>query len=876
MGFLARLALTPAVGPTALPFIFFFPGVALAAWFGRWGPGAFAALLATATASWFFFEPTNSFSVQTPYDIAAIAAFLVSCAFIVGAAEMMHVSRRRLRHVATEHKRASAALEASRDTLFTTLASIGDAVISCDANGRVTFLNREAERLTGWTAAGAGGQPVDAIFCIVNEESGDAVESPVARVLREQKTVGLANHTVLVARDGTRTPIADSAAPIRRPGGPAEGVVLTFRDVTEQRAADIAHARLASVVQFSGDAILTKTLDGVIQTWNASAERLFGWRADEIVGRPVTLLIPPDRLDEEPEILERLQRGQTVERRETVRVTKDGRRLPVLLSVSPLRDRDGRIVGASKIVHDLTAVAAARDALRREKELLATTLASIGDGVIVTDAHGRVTSLNPQAEALTGWTSAEAQGRDLASVFPIVNEQTRKPVDNPVHRVLEHGTIVGLANHTVLVARDGVERSIDDSAAPIRDVDGGLVGAVLVFRDITSRRQAERLVQASDRRKDEFLAILSHELRNPLAPVRMAISMLQRIGAAESQVRDLYSVIDRQTQQLTRLLDDLLDISRIASGKIVLKTSRMPLGRAVADAVEAVRPYVESMQHSLEVSVEDEGIEVEGDVARLAQVFTNLLDNAVKYTDEGGRITLTVRREGHDAVVRVRDSGIGLSPSQLPRIFEMFAQGDQSLERARSGLGVGLALSRTLVELHHGRIEAHSEGPGKGSELVVRLPMLPSTWASPTTSDATESAPSKQGLRILIADDNVDAVTVLAGALNHAGYAVHAAHDGTGAMAAADTFQPDVAILDIGMPKLDGYEVARRLRERFGKRLILVALTGWGQDEDRRRAMSAGFDHHLTKPVDLDALYRLIGTVETGQTANVRHRGGPG
>ena len=864
IGWLARTALTPAIGSTALPFIFFFPGVAVAAWFGHWGAGVFAALLSSFLASWFFFEPIYALSLRTTYDIVAIAAFLASCAFIVGAIEMMHVSRRQLHHAIAQQGRAAAALRASRDTLSTTLASIGDAVIACDDNRRVTFLNREAERLTGWTSAEAEGKTVEEIFRIVNEESGEAVELPVARVLREGRAVGLANHTVLVARDGTRTPIADSAAPIRRPGQPAEGVVLTFRDVSEQRAADFAQARVAAIVQYSGDAILTKTLDGIIRSWNAGAERLFGYTAHETVGQSVTMLIPPDRLHEEPEILDRLHHGQAVERLETIRKTKDGRLLPVMLSVSPLRDREGRIVGASKVVHDLTAVVAAREALRRENELLATTLASIGDGVIVTDARGRVTSINPQAEALTGWTNAEARGRDLVSVFTIVNEQTRQPVDNPVHHVLERGAIVGLANHTLLLARDGTERSIDDSAAPIRDADGTLVGVVLVFRDITSRRQAERLVQAAERRKDEFLAILSHELRNPLAPIRMAIGLLQRVDVAHApstvKVRELHSVIDRQSQQLTRLLDDLLDISRIASGKIGLKTSRIPLCLAVSDAVDAVRPYVESMKHSLEVNFEDHGIDVEGDLARLAQVFTNVLNNAAKYTVEGGRITLTVRREGPDAVIRVRDTGIGLTPAQLPRIFEMFAQVDPSLERGRGGLGVGLTLSRTLIELHHGRIEAHSEGLGRGSEFVVRLPALTPAADKIAAPEPPASVPATRRLRILIADDNVDAVTVLAGGLKLAGHVVHAAHDGVAALAAVDTFQPDLAIVDIGMPKLNGYEVARRLRERFGKQLVLIALTGWGQDEDRRRALSAGFDHHLTKPMDLAELHRMIST----------------
>jgi CheY-like chemotaxis protein len=265
------------------------------------------------------------------------------------------------------------------------------------------------------------------------------------------------------------------------------------------------------------------------------------------------------------------------------------------------------------------------------------------------------------------------------------------------------------------------------------------------------------------------------------------------------------------------------------------------------------------MKHSLDVTLEDLGLEVEGDRARLAQVFTNLLNNAAKYMEEGGRIALTVRREGPEAVVRVRDSGIGLTPEQLPRIFEMFAQVDRSLARGRGGLGVGLALSLTLIEMHRGRIDAQSDGLGHGSEFVVRLPALAPAAAPAAASDAAEPAAAMPGLRILVADDNVDAATVLAGALELAGHAVRTAHDGAAVMAAAEAFQPDLAILDIGMPKVSGYEVARQLRDRFGGRLVLIALTGWGQDQDRRRAIDAGFDHHLTKPMDLAELYGLIG-----------------
>jgi PAS domain S-box-containing protein len=997
-----------------------------------------------------------------------------------------------------------------KELLRVTLASIGDAVITTDAGGRITALNRVAESLTGWTEKEAMGRPLGDVFRVVNEETGEALENPVERVLRLGIRAGLANHSAVIAKDGTRTPIDDSAAPIQEGDGPIHGVVLVFRDVREQRAAERARARLAAIVEHSGDAIFTKDLNGVVQIWNISAERLFGYRADEIVGKSVTLLIPPERLHEEPRILASLRAGKPVERLETIRVTKDGRRIPVQISVSPLRDRDGRVIGASKIVHDNTEVVAAREALLSEKEILRTTLLSIGDGVIVTDSQGRVSFLNPEAQRLTGWKEDEARGQELPSVFRIINEETGLPAENPVEKVLRLGMVVGLANHTLLIDKSGREIPIDDSAAPIRRSGGELFGVVLVFRDFTARRRAElRLRQASDqfrsvvdhvvdgiisidesgkvlsfnpaaekifgyaseevvgrnvamlmpspyrdehdgylasyrrtlqpkvigigrevegrrkdgttfpmelgvsefvvdsarrftgivrditerklaehalreseqrfrmmadaapvliwvsgtdrlftwlnkpwlefvgrpmekelgngwtenvhsedldgclatytrsfearepfsmvyrlrrhdgvyrwlldngiprygsggefagyigscvditeqqrteealmeadRRKNQFLAILSHELRNPLAPIGMAATMLEKLAPPDPNLKELRDIITRQTKQLSRLLDDLLDVGRITSGKIVLRRERTSLGLAVSSAVESVRPLIEAQGHQLNVNGPGESISVDGDIARLSQVIANLLSNAAKYTERGGRIDLTLRREDGHAVVSVKDSGIGISPEQMSSIFDLFAQA--SLERGQGGLGVGLALSKTLVELHGGSLEAHSEGLGKGSEFVVRLPALPMEGTSPREIDKSASTAASVQRRILIADDNVDSATALSVALRHEGHDVVMTHDGAETLEKAKLIRPELALLDIGMPKVNGYEVARELRALFGDAITLVAITGWGQVEDRQRATEAGFDHHLTKPVDLVAIQRLI------------------
>ena len=389
-------------------------------------------------------------------------------------------------------------LREQKDWLHTTLTSIGDAVIATDAEGLITLMNPVAEKLTGWSLKEAHGKPLAHVFCIVNEETRQTVENPVDKVRRLNRVVDLANHTILINKTGREIAIDDSGAPMFGPDGSLTGIVLVFRDVTEQRAAERAAARLAAIVEFSGDAILTKNLDGVLQTWNAGAERLFGYRSDDIVGKPVTVLIPPDRLNEEDEILQRLREGKPSERLETIRVAKDGRPIRVSVSVSPIKDAEGRVIGASKVIHDVTELAASREALVREKELLATTLASIGDAVIVTDALGRVTFVNAEAEHLTAWKGPEAEGRPLPEVFRIINEQTRQIVENPVEKALRHGNAVGLANHTVLLAKDGWEIPIDDSAAPIRVPGGPLFGVVLVFRDVTEQRKAEAALRASE------------------------------------------------------------------------------------------------------------------------------------------------------------------------------------------------------------------------------------------------------------------------------------------------------------------------------------------------------------------------------------------
>lgn len=378
---------------------------------------------------------------------------------------------------------------------------------------------------------------------------------------------------------------------------------------------------------------------------------------------------------------------------------------------------------------------------------------------------------------------------------------------------------------------------------------------------VLQHKRSEAALQETDRRKDEFLAILAHELRNPLAPLRNALQLLRLARGDKPILEQTVDIMDRQLQQMVRLIDDLLDISRITRGKIELRKERVELAAVIRDAVETGRPLIETAGHELTVIYPPEPISLDADPTRLAQVFANLLNNAAKYTPPGGHIRLTAERQGGEVIVKVSDTGIGIPADMLPRVFEIFTQGDRSLERSQGGLGIGLSLVRGLVELHGGSVEAKSEGPGQGSEFSVRLAVHPAPRkAQAAAEDGRPAAPAQR--RILVIDDNRDAADSLALLLSLQGNEVRTAYDGLEAVEAAAVFQPDVVLSDIGMPRLNGYEAAHRIREQCrGRRVVLVATTGWGQEEDRRRSTQAGFDFHLVKPVDLAALERLLDTV---------------
>ncbi len=523
-------------------------------------------------------------------------------------------------------------------------------------------------------------------------------------------------------------------------------------------------------------------------------------------------------------------------------------------------------------------------AIHQQRELLSATLLSIGDGVIATDAAGHVTFLNAVAQKLTGWSDQEARDRPLESIFHIVNETTREPVENPALRALREGKITGLANHTILLARDGTEWPIDDSAAPIRSRDGVAVGAILVFREISERKRQEdelrqwaEALKESDRRKTEFLATLAHELRNPLAPISNALQLWPLVENDRQEMERLREMMERQVHQITRLIDDLMDVSRISRGRVQLRVERLDLGMVISGCVESIQPFLDSREHKLTVTLPNEPVFINGDVGRLSQVFGNILHNAAKYTGRNGDIRVTLETRDKRALVRIRDNGPGIPAPMLSAIFDMFRQVDQTLDRSFGGLGIGLTIVKRLIELHGGTVEARSEGVGKGSEFIVGLPLLDTEidgHAEATSHGALAVARDVPRHRVLVVDDVQASAKTLAMMLNGIGQEVTVSYDGSSAIEQVLKSRPDVVFLDIAMPGMNGYEVARRLRQQADrKRLTLVALTGYGQDEDRRRAIEAGFDHHLIKPTSIDELAQLL---QAAACARAQRRRRPG
>jgi PAS domain S-box-containing protein len=816
-------------------------------------------------------------------------------------------------HDVTSRRKAERALRASEERLraMFTQAAIGIGIANLD--GTFHEVNQKFCSLLGYS----GEELQKRTFLqITHADDRSATEIQVRRLLD-----GLAGSYTLekrYVRKGGAVFWGNTTVTLmhQENGAPAQFLGIV-EEITQRKEAEATRSRLSAVIESSDDAIITKTLDGIITSWNPAAQRIFGYSANEVLGKPVTVLIPADHLDEEPAILERLRRGDRIDHYSTVRRRKDGTLIDVSLSVSPIKDFSGRIIGASKIARDVTAQKRAEEALRdqnRVLELLEVTGRSIASHLdlenilqTVTDTATQLSGgqfgaffynvTNESGEsyvlyALSGATREAFDKFGLPRNTPVFNptftgqgivrsaditKDARYGTMEPHHGmpqghlpvrsylavpVISHtGAVLGglfFGHPDVGVFTERAERIVSGIAAQAAIAMDNARLYEAAQREIANRERAEAALREIDERKDLFLATLAHELRNPLAPIRQAALISSAPGATEAQKRWSHDVISRQVHNMSLLLDDLLDISRVTRGTLELRMEMTDLAAVTDAAVETARPVIDGKRHTFTMQLPAEPVLFAADPLRLAQVLSNLLTNAAKYTDPGGRIELRASASDDAVTISVADTGVGLASDALSRVFAMFSQVKGTQDRSEGGLGIGLALSKGLVELHGGSIEARSLGVGRGSEFVVHLPRR-SITSGAHAPQRTARPQHVVKRRVLIADDNRDAAESLALLLRLEGHEVDVVHDGSQALAAFTDLNPEVALLDIGMPELDGYEVARRVRQgTLGRAVTLVAVTGWGQQSDKARALAAGFNYHFTKPVQPEQLIELL------------------
>jgi PAS domain S-box-containing protein len=818
-----------------------------------------------------------------------------------------------LAHEVRQRQRAEADAREEKERLRVILHSIGDGVIVADPRGCVMLMNPVAEALTGWASSEATGRPLDEVFHVVNETTRQRVANPALRALRDGLIVGLANHSVLLTRDGRECAVDDSAAPVRENSGRIVGSVLVFRDVTRRRASETAlresEGRFRQLADVMPQIVWTADSNGQIDYLNR--------RWTELTGLPQTLsntawselLHPEDAGDARRLWAASLDAGQPFEMPIRLLNRHTGAYRWHLIRTVGVTDEQGRVCRWFGTATDIDEQKRAEESAR----YLAAASAALASVVDYKSTLQKVANL--AVPYFADWSAVDVvtegqlerlavSHRDPARVALVRQIMQEYPPDPEA----THGALAVLRTGRPELVRDIpdelLERSARDArhlglirslglksyvAVPLTNASGAAFG-VLTFATAESGRlygeadlrlamdlahrasiavENTRLYQALkeiDTRKDEFLAILAHELRNPLAPLSNSLQILRMPGVEPSVVARAHEMMTRQVAHLTRLVDDLMDVSRVMQGKIELRREPVDVGTIVSRAVETMQPLVDAQRHRLSVHLTDP-VFVHADAVRLTQVVSNLLANAIKYTPPEGCVWVSTEREENTAVVRVRDNGVGVAPHMRYRIFEMFVQGEESGAGAHGGLGIGLTLVKNLVEMHHGTVEARSEGLGHGAEFVVRLPLSTDAVALDVMQHTSHSVPATaSGHRVLVVDDNQDAADSLAMLLRLQGHDVRVAHSGEAALNEAEAYSPDAVFLDIGMPGLDGYEVARRLRTRPGaERLVLAALTGWGQHADRRRSMEAGFNHHIVKPPEAQALESVF--------ADLRRRG---
>ena len=816
LGWLARELLTPTVGPTALPFIFLFPAVTLAAFYGGFGPAIVAIVLADFMAGWSFFEPFHSLAMREPLPLFA---FAISSMFIITAIQAMHV-----------------------------------------ASGPPTGKIAEIES--------AALPKVMGVFVVM--------------------TIVVIGSVIITYWFGLRVIAArDRAAPHRNMIAEADDLLSTLRDAeTGQRGFII-----------TGD-------EQYLEPYKAARahfpEKMSKFRNSKI-------FISPDRLNE----IQRLASAKLDELERTIAARRTGGFDAALAIVRTdqgketmdlLRDRIGRLrdeqeaelLADTKLANHATYVRTtatiataflnllflfwayqritvafgqrqkALEEIQRQKKLLQVTLSSIGDCVFVTDSAGRITFMNQVAEELTGWEFAEANLKPVSKIFKIINEFSREPVENPVAKVMKHGVIVGLANHTLLIRKDGSEVPIDDSGAPIREADGTVRGVVLVFRDFSEQKEtarklkeAKETAETANKAKDQFLAMLSHELRTPLTPVLATLNLWEASEDLPDSMTGDVQMLRRSVELEARIIDDLLDLTRIARGMLSFSHEDTDVHELIRFVATMCRSEFAGKQLKVLMRLDAQLHYIRTDAARLQQILWNLIRNAAKFTESGRRISIVTSNDAGETIsIAVTDTGIGMSPETLGRLFIPFEQADKIIGRRYGGLGLGLAISSALVDLMGGTIAATSEGLGKGSTFTVTFPAIKESLLARVPARTEPQRRANHGSRILLVEDHADTVHALVRLLQSRGHKVRAEETIASALQAMREETFDVMICDIGLPDGTGFELVREARKTC--QTPALALTGFGTEEDIAKSKAAGFDAHLAKPVNFQKLEAAI------------------
>jgi len=759
-------------------------------------------------------------------------------------------------------------LDKRKPWLRAAVAAMEDGLVLTDAEGYITFINPAAQAMTGWSLEEVRGALLDTRLQLLNPETGRPLEPDPAKALREGQIVELAQPTVLAGKKGHERLIEGRVVPVRNRDQHLTGLMVLLRDVTQRQRAERA---VEEGIHF-GDTILATLRDPFLvldrELRVKSANRAF-YETFRLT-----------RADAEQKHLFELHEGQwniPQLRARLEQVAMEDRAFEdfEVDQIFPVLGRRSLLFSARRFhrvgnhtdlvllsVEDVTARKWAQAALEDSEHRYRRLFETAKDGILILNVpSGQIIDANPFIRDLLGYTFDELCGKELWEIGLFEDKQANQEA----YRELQRTGYIRY-DHLPMRSKNGHEVAVEFVSNSYR-VEGKAVIQCNI-RDITERSRLEQQTQAQaqeladlNRRKDEFLAMLSHELRNPLAAVHNALQLLRLQSNDSSLQRQARLIVERQVGQLTHLVDDLLEISRITTGRIRLRLEGLDVRGVVERAVEAVQTAIARRRHELRVSLPERPLWLVVDAGRLEQVLVNLLNNAAKYTDEGGQIELSVTEDRGEVTIRVRDNGIGIARPLLSRIFDPFTQAERSLDRSEGGLGIGLTLAQRVIELHGGKIEAHSEGAGQGSEFVIRLPVPTSQPAHEGTPPPTAQKPST-AWRILVVDDNVDAADSLAMLFTIAGHDARVAYSSEVALELATEYRPDFVLLDIGLPGMDGYEVARRLRQRSElENLRLIALTGYGQDTDRARSVEAGFDHHVVKPVEFESLSSLLASL---------------